>query len=155
MFRTAAPLDSFSPGAAPPREIGWLFPHPVREAEEQLDAQGPSASDVAGEIGDDWLAAWREGVQNVTDAQLRSLWSRLLAGEIRRPGHVHLGTMAVLRIMSQEDALTFAKIARWVLITDKVIRLDTSVSAELGVRFLTSPDLKTLACSRVVKRSAL
>ena len=32
MFRTAAPLDSFSPGAAPPREIGWLFPHPVKVA---------------------------------------------------------------------------------------------------------------------------
>ena len=58
----------------------------------------------------DWTARFFDGVKDVSSGEMRSIWARLLAGEVESPGRTSLRTLDVLRNMTQADAKMFAEI---------------------------------------------
>ena len=60
----------------------------VLHAEEELaqDPQEPPETQPS----DDWLLRWRECAAGVSSDDLQSLWGRVLAGEVKSPGHYSL-----------------------------------------------------------------
>ena len=79
----------------------------VREAKAHLEgAKVPDA-----EVDSDWAARFFDGVKDVSSAELRKIWARILAGEVETPGRSSLRTLDVLKNMTMEDAKTFERFA--------------------------------------------
>lgn len=80
----------------------------VREAARQLgDKEVPQH-----EPDHDWAARFFAGVQDVSSEDMRIIWARILAGEVREPGVTSLRTLATLRNLSSSEARSFSGIAR-------------------------------------------
>ena len=88
------------------------------EADLEEDPQEPSERAV----DQDWLFRWRESASRVSTEELRTLWGRVLAGEIKSPGTFSLRTLEFLKNLSKEDADRIAKLAPFVIDTAFVFR---------------------------------
>lgn len=69
-------------------------------------------------VSDQWMARWVDGAQDVSDEELRILWAKLLAGEIKRPGTFSLHTIDYLRRVSPNEAKEVEQIARLAITDD-------------------------------------
>jgi hypothetical protein len=58
-------------------------------------------------VGEDWLTQFFGHCQDVSDEQMQSVWSRILAGEVAQPSTFSLQTLAIVKVMSKEDADLF------------------------------------------------
>ena len=74
----------------------------VRDAPTHLPE---SVSDVP--VDDDWTAQFFEHCKNVSDRQMQSVWSRILAGEVSQPGSFSLRTLHAVKMLRKEDAQLF------------------------------------------------
>jgi hypothetical protein len=90
---------------------------------------GPAGPDAATEIDDDWLNAFSDHVSSKSDADIQSLWAKILANEIRRPRSFSLQSLRLLADLSAEDAR---------LLHDKILPL---VVAETMIFSQGMPDL--------------
>ena len=71
-------------------------------AEEALETGSQDSPKES--VNDDWLYRWRDSASHVSSEELQNLWGRLLAGEVRSPGHYSLRTLEFLRNLSKEEA---------------------------------------------------
>ena len=81
--------------------------------------------DAAADLGDkevpdhepdpDWTARFFEGVQDVSSADMRKLWAKVLSGEVEEPGRTSLRTLDILKNMAKEDAQLFGGICSFVV----------------------------------------
>ncbi len=58
-------------------------------------------------VGDDWIAQFLGHCQDVSDPQMQSLWSRILAGEVATPGSFSPRTLQVVKTLRPQDAHQF------------------------------------------------
>jgi hypothetical protein len=85
----------------------------IAMAEEEASAVADE--DVSDEPVDrDWFTRWRANAEEVRDEEIRSLWARILAGEVQRPGRFSLHTLDFMRRLSREDAELIARLAPFV-----------------------------------------
>ena len=56
----------------------------------------------------DWAARFFNEVQDVSSEEMQTLWARVLAGEVERPGSTSIRTLGVLRDLDQATAKLFA-----------------------------------------------
>ena len=83
----------------------------VSQAAEELGDE-----EVRGDEPDhDWTARFFEYVQDVSEEDIRTIWARILAGEVRTPGRVSLRTLSILRNMSRLEAELFTEAMRYVI----------------------------------------
>jgi hypothetical protein len=75
---------------------------------------GPDASSA---IDDDWLNAFSDHVSSKSDADIQSLWAKILANEIRKPRSFSLQSLRLLADLSADDAR---------LLHDKILPLAVS-----------------------------
>ena len=61
----------------------------------------------------DWTARFFEYVQDVSEDDVRKIWARILAGQVRSPGSVSLRTLSILRNMSRREAELFREAMRY------------------------------------------
>ena len=97
----------------------------VRGAAENLGDK--DAPDV--EPDHDWAARFFDYAQDVSTEEMQALWSKVLAGEVERPGSTSLRALGVLRDLTQDSAGLFAKLcslASVIVINDGMI-LDSRV----------------------------
>jgi hypothetical protein len=66
-------------------------------------------------IDEDWLYRWRDAASEVSCEELRLLWGRILADELKSPGSFSLRTIEFTRVLSVADAQAIAKLARFVV----------------------------------------
>lgn len=66
------------------------------------------------ELDDDWIELFFRHVQDVSSEDLRKIWVRILADEIKIPNNTSRFTLNILKNMSQEDAKLFENIAKFV-----------------------------------------
>ena len=66
-------------------------------------------------VNEDWISSFFDFVANVSNEQMQILWGKVLAGEIEKPDSFSIRTLDVLRKMTREDAICFAKIVPFVL----------------------------------------
>lgn len=81
------------------------------EAALQDDSQPPPEERVDA----DWLFKWQQGAGEVSSEQLQGLWGRLLAGEIKAPGHYSLRCLDFLRTLSPREAQDIARLGPFVI----------------------------------------
>jgi Protein of unknown function (DUF2806) len=60
-------------------------------------------------VDEDWFAFFVNGCEDVSNEQMQSVWGRILAGEVSKPGSFSLRTLAAVRTMSQLDAEVFTR----------------------------------------------
>ena len=76
--------------------------------------------DAADELGDkkvsdhepdpDWAARFFNDIQDVSSEEMQSLWAKVLAGEVERPGSTSIRTLGILRNLDQTAARLFGKL---------------------------------------------
>ena len=69
-------------------------------------------------IDDDWLNAFQENAKNCSKEDTQKLWGKILAGELKRPGAFSIRTLALLRNLSQDEALMFERLCRYAIDRD-------------------------------------
>ena len=57
----------------------------------------------------DWTARFFNDVQDVSSEDMQSLWAKILAGEIERPGSTSIRTLGILKNLDQSTAHLFRK----------------------------------------------
>lgn len=63
----------------------------------------------------DWTARFFDGVQDVSSEDMRTLWARVLSGEVEGPGRTSLRTLDVLKNMTLRDAQIFKDVCNFVI----------------------------------------
>ena len=81
----------------------------VTEAARQL----PESVDAC-PVEPDWTAEFINCAQDVSDETMRSLWGRILAGEVVEPGSFSRRTLAPARLMSKQEAGLFTRFCSFV-----------------------------------------
>ncbi|GDX05744.1 DUF2806 domain-containing protein [Buttiauxella sp. A111] len=62
------------------------------------------------EIEADWLIRWRDSAATTSSEHLQQLWGRVLAGEIKSPGHYSLRTLEFIKNLTQREAKDIEKL---------------------------------------------
>jgi hypothetical protein len=60
-------------------------------------------------VDEDWVAQFFNHCQDVSNEQMQTVWARLLAGEVAKPGSFSLRTLGLVRVMDKDDANTFTR----------------------------------------------
>ena len=100
----------------------------VREALEGLaddGAPGPGGADSGADVDEDWLNIFKNYAETASSERMRTLWGRVLAGELRAPGVYSYST---LRFISELDPsiakkteLAFSKVVgNWILFPEEM-----------------------------------
>lgn len=69
-------------------------------------------------VNKDWATRFFNIVQDVSDDEMKNLWGKILAGEVKSPNSYSLRTLELLRNLSKDEADTFVRIAQIVLKED-------------------------------------
>ncbi|PPQ16351.1 hypothetical protein CV770_26775 [Bradyrhizobium sp. AC87j1] len=91
--------------------------------------------DATDEIEDDWLNLFARVAEDKTSDELKSLFGRILAGEIRKPGSFSLRTVQFLSTLSKSDAHEISAFLSFV-IDDRLVPSDGTVKAAFVQRVL-------------------
>lgn len=83
----------------------------------------------------DWTARFFTDVQDVSSEEMQTLWAKVLAGEVQRPGGTSLRTLSILRNLDKATAALFQRFcsACVVLLPSENVFLDARVPS-LGGR---------------------
>ncbi|MCK1391621.1 DUF2806 domain-containing protein [Bradyrhizobium sp. 1] len=104
----------------------------VKGAIDELNEK-PSQQDATQEIDDDWLNLYAKLAEDKSSEELRSLFGKILAGEIRKPGTFSLRTLQFVSALSREEADKITNYFKFVLAAQAI-----PTFAEVdGDRFLT------------------
>jgi hypothetical protein len=76
----------------------------------------------AAEISDDWLNTFSSISENKSSAEIRSLFSKILAGELRSPGSFSLKSLSLLAAIDQNDAKLIHKMFGYVLFNSIILK---------------------------------
>jgi hypothetical protein len=66
--------------------------------------ENPGSTDAQAEIEDDWLNLFARLTEEKSSEELRCLFGKILAGEIKKPGSFSLRTIQVLATLSKDEA---------------------------------------------------
>jgi uncharacterized protein DUF2806 len=86
----------------------------VKVAVDELNEKPPE-QDAAAEIDDDWLNVFARMAEDKSSEELRSLFGKILAGEIRKPGSFSLRTMQFVSTLSKSEAEQISEFFSFVL----------------------------------------
>lgn len=78
------------------------------------------------DLEEDWIAHFFDKCEKVSDKEMQSLWSNLLAGEATNPGTYSKRTVDLIASMDKKDAELFTKLCQftWVIGEPSVLILD-------------------------------
>jgi hypothetical protein len=88
---------------------------------------GPNAEEPQSQtpVDDDWLNVFEKHAENASSERLQDMWSRVLAGEIRKPGTFSLKTLSFISELDQRIASTFEQYADAIIQNDFIPQFDT------------------------------
>lgn len=101
-------------------------------AEQILETDDEPAPEKS--INDDWLFRWRDNASEISSEELRSIWGKVLAGEVKAPGSYSLRTLEFLRNLNKEEAEEIAKLSRFV-VNDLIFRDESDFLKNEGISF--------------------
>jgi hypothetical protein len=88
---------------------------------------------------DDWIINFFDKSRLISDEQMQTLWSRLLAGEANQPGKFSKRTIDMLASLDKSDAELFSKICSFVAnidgLTPLIYNTDAPIYKNYGVNF--------------------
>lgn len=68
-------------------------------------------------VDEDWVAQFYASCEDISNEQMRLLWSRILAGEVTNPGSFSLRTLAFVKTLSKLDADLFTRFCSMIWMT--------------------------------------
>lgn len=102
-------------------------------AEQLTESATPETMD------DDWIANFFEKCRTVSDHEMQTLWSRLLAGEATKPGSYSKRTVDLVASIEKGEAQLFTQVCSFAVRRDEAIPLVFSFNSEfyerLGINF--------------------
>lgn len=98
----------------------------VIEKAQSHFAEGEKVSDEP--VDEGWKNRFFNIIEEVTDEDMREIWGRVLAGEVKRPKSYSLRTMEILRNLAKEEAALFVKASRFYIEKDFICTEDWSLS---------------------------
>ncbi|MDQ0135036.1 hypothetical protein J2T08_002957 [Neorhizobium galegae] len=93
----------------------------ARRTVEQL-ATEPNQANMSDGPSDEWMDVFERDAANANSGRLRDLYSRLLAGEIRKPGAFCLSTLRLVTILDTNLASLFERITPFVVDSKYLIK---------------------------------
>lgn len=60
-------------------------------------------------VDEDWVFAFCEHSQDISDEQMQEVWARILAGEVEKPGSFSKRTLQAVRVLSSNEAHLFKR----------------------------------------------
>lgn len=66
-------------------------------------------------VNEDWLRQFKNNVQDISEEEMKLIWSKVLAGEIKQPKSYSIRTLHLLGKLSKEDADVITRIAPFTL----------------------------------------
>lgn len=84
---------------------------------------------------EEWMSRFEEQASKASSEQMRSLFGRVLAGEIRKPGTMSLATVHFMSLLDQRAAQTFMKLCP--LMLDQGALVQMMVDAETTIQEAT------------------
>lgn len=92
-------------------------------------------------LDDEWLSGFFDYAKKVSDAEMRTLWSRVLAGEANTPGSFKKRVLQAVSLLEREDADLFVSLCRFglriVRFTPVVFDSDHQVYRQFKINFNT------------------
>lgn len=100
------------------------------------------------ELDEDWIAHFFDHCDKVSNEQMQSLWSRLLAGEATNPGTYSKRTIDFISTMDKSDADLFTKFCQFVWMIGDATPLIFDVQADVynkqGINFASLKHLDSI-----------
>jgi hypothetical protein len=81
----------------------------AKQAVEFLSEEVPEEKPI-----EDWVFRFFDSCQDVGDRDIQRIWSRILAGEINKPGSSSYRTLEILKTLRRQDADLFTKLGSFV-----------------------------------------
>ena len=81
-------------------------------ADQSANATESQPEQPSSPFDEDWLNVFERFAEDASTERMQGLWSRVLAGEIRKPGRYSARTLRFLSEFSQADGIQFAECAR-------------------------------------------
>ena len=98
-------------------------------------------------VNKDWSTRFFDIVQDVSDEEMKYLWGKILAGEVKSPKSYGLRTLELLRNLSKEEALLFMKVSQFILKDDTCFIWGGEGLSDFGISY---PDIaKLIECGLV------
>lgn len=79
-------------------------------------------------VDEGWKNRFFGIIEEISDDELREIWGRVLAGEIKRPKSYSLRTLEILRNLAKEEATLFVKAAQFYIEKDYICTEDFALS---------------------------
>lgn len=99
-------------------------------------------------VADDWITNFFDKSRIVSDGEMQSLWSRVLAGEANAPGSFAKRTVNLLGDLDKEDAILFTQLCGfgWMIggVCPLILDLQASIYNDQGVNFNSLSHLESL-----------
>lgn len=88
-------------------------------------------------VNQDWLYKFFDTAGEISDEFMQKLWSKILAGEIKKPNTYTLRTLETLKNITKEEANLFNNLIKFVFFhnNDPIIYNDTKLLAKYGMNF--------------------
>lgn len=93
----------------------------LKGAAERLSAEAPN--NPLQSIDPDWYRIVMNDVKDISNGEMKQIWSKLVAGEILRPKSYSLRAVQLLRSLSKDDAEIITKIAPFTISDDSGKRM--------------------------------
>jgi len=102
----------------------------TRQALPQLDD-----TSKPGQIEDDWITNFFDKCRLISDSEMQSLWSRVLAGEASSPGAYTKRTVNFLSSLDKSDAQLFTNLCTFAWQIGDIVPLIYDVQAEIYIKW--------------------
>ncbi len=63
-------------------------------------------------VDEDWISRFFSIAENISTDEMQTLWGKILAGEVKRPGSYSLRTLDTLKNLTKTEAEVFVKVAQ-------------------------------------------
>lgn len=93
------------------------------------------------DVDEDWLTTLFERASLVSDVEMQSVWSRLLAGEVNKPGTFSRRTLQVVSTLEKADAHLITALSRfvWTIGSERpsvvLVNWNDQIYADAGITF--------------------
>lgn len=64
-------------------------------------------------VSEDWITRYVNTVEDVSDEELKTIWGKILAGEVKSPGSYSLRTLETLKNLSRKEAELFTRACQY------------------------------------------
>lgn len=87
-------------------------------------------------LDDDWVSRFFNLAEDVNSEEMKILWAKILAGEVKKPNSYSLRTLELLKNISKKEAELFARVSQFTITLGPTAFIPVETVEEFGISFL-------------------